>query len=64
MLFDERETVEMIIPYIKKQLNIQEIQLETVDEGLEKAKDPANEGYDAKMIEAAEPGSPASGSRL
>lgn len=60
MLFDERQTVDMIVPYIKKQLNIQQIQIETVEEGLEKAKDPTNEGYDAKMIEAAEPGSPAS----
>ena len=60
MLFDEREIVEMIIPYLQKQLNIQHIQLETVEEGLEKAKDPSNDGYDAKMIEAAEPGSPAS----
>lgn len=49
--------------YIKKQLKLDELDVISTEEGLQKAQEfgaeASSKGYDAKIIESAEPGAPA-----
>lgn len=63
--FDELTTVESALAYFKKQMRTNDITVETIDVALAKAKElgaaASAQGYETRVIEAAEPGDPRSG---
>jgi leucyl-tRNA synthetase len=54
--FSEIEVLEVLVPYVKKNLKIDTVKVMTVDEARARADEP---GFIPTLVEAAEPGTPA-----
>ncbi|PWN34453.1 leucyl-tRNA synthetase [Meira miltonrushii] len=57
--FDEIETIQAASSYLKRTINLQELNLISADEVLAKPDGPKEAGVDPRALENAEPGSPA-----
>ncbi|EIN05837.1 leucyl-tRNA synthetase [Punctularia strigosozonata HHB-11173 SS5] len=56
LLFSEIEVLKEILPYLKKSLNLVDVEVLSVEEALQHAGEP---GFNRAIIEASEPGAPA-----
>jgi hypothetical protein len=67
LLFDEKALIEGVLPYLSRQIGVKQLTVEEATDGVKKAGElgeaGSQQGYDAKLIEQAEPGDCKSKSR-